>query len=134
MITFISSYLSLGLLISTLMPICKLIMQADYKGELTAKELGLRMLGWVLLWPILIVYTLPRLGLSTLFEKHESFDFSGAIDRRHDELLALWESPPNCSNIVEVKGHDESSYESLESKLIFNANDVETYVMQSPLY
>lgn len=130
MITFISSYLLLGLLISTLMPICKLIKQADFKGELTTKELGLRMLGWVLLWPILIVYTLPRLGLSTLFEKHESFDFSGAIDRRHDELLLLWESPPNCSNIVEVNGHDESSYEPLESKLIFNANDVAVYLRE----
>lgn len=130
MITFITYYLSLGLLISTLMPIFKLIMQADFKGELTSKELALRMLGWVLLWPILIFYTLPILGLSTLFEKHDSFDFSGAIDRRHDELLALWESPPDCSNVVEVSGHDESSYEPLGSRLIFNANDVEAYLRE----
>ena len=128
MLTFITYYLLLGLFISTLMPICKLIKQGYFKFEISTKELAFRMLGWALLWPIIIFYTLPRLGVSTLFEKNESFDFSGAIDRRHDELLALWESPPNCSTIVEVNGHDESSYKPLESRLIFNTNDVAVYL------
>ena len=123
-------YFLLGFLTSIAMPICKLIQQSDFRGCLSTKELVLRMLSWAILWPILIFYTLPKQGLSTLFEKHESFDFSGAIDRRHYELLSLWESPPNCSNIVEVNGHDESSYEPLESRLIFNANDVETYLRE----
>jgi len=123
------AYLVIGVLTSSLVVSLKYY-QSRSLGDLSTKELAFRMLGWVLLWPILIFYTLPKLGLCTLFEKHDSFDFSGAIDRRHDELLLLWESPPNCSNIVEVNGHDESSYEPLESRLIFNANDVESYLRE----
>ena len=128
MIKFIYLYLLLGLFISVLIPICKLIKQADLKGGLSTKELGLNMLGWALLWPILLFYTLPKFGLSTLFEKHEGFDISEAINSRHNELLALWESPPNCTNTIGVKGYDQSAYEPLKSELRFNAYDVAAYL------
>lgn len=86
------------------------------------------MFAWALLWPILIFHTLPKVGLNLLFEKHESFDITRAIKSQHTELLALWESPPNCTNTVVTEGYDQSSYESLKSELRFNAHDVTTYL------
>lgn len=122
------------------MPILKYIKQLKFKGGISRKELGVRMFAWALLWPVLIVYTLPKLGLSTLFEKDNtlpklelstlfekdySYDFSEAIDNRHNELLTLWESTPVwcCTNIVEIHGDKESL-------LTFNASDLSHYLQE----
>jgi len=121
------AYIVLGAVCTSVIIIYQYVSKKHFK-DLSKEDLIQRAIAWIFLWPIIIIYTLPQSGLNTLFEKHEAFDFKGAIDRRHNELLALWESPPECSNIVETNGYDESTYESLNAKFVFNAHDIEAHL------
>ena len=121
-------YSLVGITISVLTILAKLLSQRSLKIELSLKELTIRVLTWSISWPIVIFYTLPKLGLHTLFEVHESFDFKMSIEDREKSLMALWQHPPECTNKIYTFGYDESDYARLNTRLYFDASDVEQYL------
>jgi len=121
------AYIVLGTTCTSVIFLYKYVINRHF-NRLSRDDLTQRAIGWSLLWPILIFYSLPKIGLNTLFDKHEDFGFSGSIEKRQAELLSLWESPPYCSNFIETRGYDESAFEELASKLQFDACDIRDYL------
>ena len=128
MAKIIVSYCLLGITISVLIVLAKLLSQRSLKIELSINELTISVLAWSISWPIVIFYTLPKFGLHTLFEVHESFDFKMSIENQEKSLMALWQHPPECTNKIYTFGYDESEYKQLNARLYFHASDVEEYL------
>jgi hypothetical protein len=124
----IVSYCLLGITISVLIVLAKLLSQRSLKIDLSINELTISVLAWSISWPIIIFYTLPKFGLHTLFEVHESFDFKMSIEDQEKSLMALWQHPPECTNKIYTFGYDESEYKQLNARLYFHASNVEEYL------
>jgi len=124
----IVSYCLLGITISVLIVLAKLLSQRSLKIDLSINELTISVLAWSISWPIVIFYTLPKFGLHTLFEVNESFDFKMSIEEQEKSLMALWQHPPECTNKIYTFGYDESEYKQLNARLYFDASDVEEYL------
>jgi hypothetical protein len=119
------TYLIIGITITLLLMITGYLKPNSF-DELSMRNIIERVIGWTILWPILVCHTLPKHGTTLLFQKYEdnSFDVKKAINNRETDLFSLWQSPPACSNDIEINGYDESTYENLSSKLRFNACNV----------
>lgn len=128
MAKIIVSYCLLGITISVLIVLAKLLSQRSLKIDLSINELTISVLAWSISWPIIIFYTLPKFGLHTLFEVHESFDFKMSIEDQEKSLMALWQHPPECTNKIYTFGYDESEYKQLNARLYFHASNVEEYL------
>ena len=128
MVNIIVSYCLLGITTSVLIILAKLLSQRSLKIELSISELTISVLAWSISWPIVIFYTLPKFGLHTLFEVNESFDFKMSIEDQEKSLMALWQHPPECTNNIYTFGYDESEYKQLNTRLYFNASDIEEYL------
>ena len=121
-------YSLVGITISVLIVLAKLLSQRSLKIDLSINELTISVLAWSISWPIIIFYTLPKFGLHTLFEVHESFDFKMSIEDQEKSLMALWQHPPECTNKIYTFGYDESEYKQLNARLYFHASNVEEYL------
>lgn len=119
------AYIMIGIGVTLLVMLTKYLKSKSF-DELSIRDIIERFVGWTLLWPFLVFHSLPKHGTTLLFKKHEdnSFDFNGAINSRETDLFSLWQSPPACSDNIEINGYNESTYEKLTSKLRFNTSTV----------
>lgn len=121
-------YFLIGFIVTISVFATKYVLSSSF-DQLTIIEIRDRVLGWILLWPILIFYSIPKNGLNSLFEKHQSFDFKNAMNTREDSLFSIWNNLPICSKTLKTQGYDESKRAKLDSTLIFESSVIEEYLI-----